>query len=339
MTKVLITQEFIDEALDEFDDSVQVDVRRSPEPLTYEELVERLDGYDGVLCLLTDRIDEPLLAANPSLKAVANCAVGFDNIDVAAATAHGVAVLNTPDVLTHATADLAITLLLSVARRVPEGDAFMRAGSYRFWRLRQEQLGLDVTGQDLGVFGFGKIGRAFAAKAQGGFGMRVRYYDPFRLEAAQEQELGVEYVDFDELLASSDYLSIHAPLTPETHHAIGAPQFEAMKRSAVLINTARGPIVDEAALVEALRHGQIAGAGLDVYENEPAMVTGLAELRERVVLLPHLGSATVPTRERMARLSASGIAAVLAGRRPSNLVNPEVLPEDAPTAHEAKDQR
>jgi D-3-phosphoglycerate dehydrogenase len=326
MPKVLITQEFIDSALDELEgDGVHVDVRQSPAPMPYEELVAAIAGYDAVLCLLTDRIDRPLFDANPQLRVVANCAVGFDNIDVAAATERGVAVLNTPGVLTHATADLAMTLLLSVARRVPEADAFMRAGSYRYWRLQQEQLGLDVTGQDLGIFGMGKIGRAVAAKAQGGFDMRVRYYDAYRLPEEQERDLGVEYVTFDELIATSDYLSIHAPLTPETHHAVGAEQFAAMKDSAVLINTARGPIIDEAALVEALRVGQIAGAGLDVYEYEPDMVEGLAQLTARVVLLPHLGSATENTRLRMARMCASGIRKVLAGERPDNVVNPEAL--------------
>lgn len=326
MPKVLITQEFIDAALDELEgEDVEVDVRPSAEPMPYEELVSAVGGYDAVLSLLTDRIDEALLDANPQLRVVANCAVGFDNIDVAAATDRGVAVLHTPGVLTNATADLAMTLLLAVARRVPEGDAFMRAGSYRYWRLRQEQLGLDVTGQDLGIFGLGKIGRAVAAKAQGGFDMRVRYHDAFRLPEEQERELGVEYVSFDELIATSDFLSIHAPLTPETRHAVGAEQFEAMKDSSVLINTARGPIVDEAALVEALRSGQIAGAGLDVYEYEPEMVEGLGQITARVVLLPHLGSATENTRLEMARLSASGIRKVLAGERPGNIVNPEAL--------------
>ena len=332
MHRVRITQEFLSAGLEEFKGAdIKVDVRDDPEPQRYDELVASLAGYDGAISLLTDRIDAALLDANPQLKVVANCAVGFDNIEVPAATERGVAVLNTPDVLTDATADLAITLLLSVARRVPEGDAFMRSGAYRYWRLRQEQLGLDVFGRNLGVFGLGKIGRATVKRARGGFDMKVRYHDVFRLPAAQEEELGAEYVSFEELLASSDYVSIHAPLTDETRHAFDADAFDAMKDTAVLINTARGPIVDEAALVAALRDGQIAGAGLDVYEYEPAMVDGLAGLRARVVLLPHLGSATEETRDRMARLSASGVRAVLEGRRPSNLVNPEVMEDQTET--------
>lgn len=326
MTRIRITQEFIPEALDEFDGTdFEVDCRDSAEPMAYEELVADLREFDGAITLLTDRIDEGLFESNPRLKAVANCAVGFDNIDVAAATKRGVAVLNTPDVLTHATADLAFTLILSVARRVPEGDAFLRGGHYRFWRLQQEQLGLDVYGQVLGVFGLGKIGRAVVERARGGFGMPTIYYDKFRLEPEQERALGVEYVDFDELLARSDFLSVHAPLTEETRHAIDVDAFSRMKDSAVLINTARGPIVDEAALVEALRSGSIGGAGLDVFEFEPEVVDGLTDLHERVVLLPHLGSATAPTRLAMARLSASGIRDVLQGERPANLLNPEVL--------------
>lgn len=326
MPTVKITQEFIDEALEEFAGTdIEVDVRASSEPLDHDALVAELAGHDAAICLLTDRIDAALLDANPTLKAVANVAVGFDNIDVATATERGVVVLHTPDVLTDATADLAFTLILSVARRVPEGDAFLRAGKYRHWRLRQEQLGLDVYGQTLGIFGLGKIGRAVVERARGGFGMTVLYHDKFRLDPEQERELGVEYVAFDDLLARSDFLSIHAPLTDETRHAIDADAFERMPDHAVLVNTGRGPIVDETALVAALRAGRIAGAGLDVFEYEPEVVEGLTDLRERVVLLPHLGSATERTRVRMARLAAGGVRDVLQGRRPANVVNPDVF--------------
>jgi lactate dehydrogenase-like 2-hydroxyacid dehydrogenase len=326
MPRVRITQEFIAEALDEFEGTdITVEQRDSPEPLDYDALVADLDGYDAAICLLTDRIDKALLDSNPSLRAVANVAVGFDNINIPAATERGIVVLNTPDVLTDATADLAFTLILSVARRVTEGDAFLRSGHYRYWRLKQEQLGLDVYGQTLGIFGLGKIGRAVAGRARGGFNMTVLYHDPFRLSPEQERELGVEYVEFDDLLARSDFLSLHAPLTEQTRHAVDAVAFDKMPDHAVLINTSRGPLVDEAALVEALRVGRIAGAGLDVFEFEPDVVEGLTELRERVVLLPHLGSATERTRLRMARLAAGGIRDVLQGRRPSNVVNPEVF--------------
>lgn len=324
--RVRITQEFITEALEEFEGTdIVVDPRESPEPLGHDELVADLAGYDAAICLLTDHIDAALLDANPSLRAVANVAVGYDNIDVPAATERGVVVLNTPDVLTDATADLTLTLMLSVARRVPEGDAFLRAGSYRYWRLKQEQLGLDVSGQTLGIFGLGKIGRAVAVRARGGFGMTVLYHNPNRLPLEQERELGVEYVEFGELLARSDFLSLHAPLTAQTRHVIDAAAFDAMPEHAVLINSGRGPLVDEAALVEALRTGKIAGAGLDVFEFEPEVVPGLTDLRERVVLLPHLGSATERTRVRMARLAASGVRDVLQSKRPDNVVNPEVF--------------
>jgi lactate dehydrogenase-like 2-hydroxyacid dehydrogenase len=326
MARVRITQEFIAEALDEFDGTeITVDVRESAEPLAHDALVADLNGYDAAICLLTDRIDAALLDANPSLRALANVAVGFDNIDVPAATERGIVVLNTPDVLTDATADLAFTLILSVARRVPEGDAFLRAGSYRYWRLKQEQLGLDVYGQTLGIYGLGKIGRAVAERARGGFGMTVLYHDPYRLGTEQERDLGVEYVEFDDLLRRSDFLSLHAPLTDETRHAMDADAFDAMPDHAVLINTGRGPLVDEAALVEALRAGKIAGAGLDVFEFEPEVIDGLTDLRERVVLLPHLGSATERTRVRMARLAAGGVREVLQGNRPANVVNPDVF--------------
>ena len=326
MSSVRITQEFIAEALAEFDDTgIEVSQRREPEPLDHRALVADLAGHDAVSCLLSDRIDAALLDAHPDLRVVANVAVGFDNIDVAAATERGVVVLNTPDVLTDATADLAFTLILSAARRVPEADAFLRAGQYRYWRLQQDQLGLDVYGQTLGIFGLGKIGRAVVERARGGFGMTVLYHDKFRLDEAEERELGVRYVAFDELLERSDFLSIHAPLTEETHHALDADAFARMPGRAVLINTGRGPIVDEAALVDALAAGSIAGAGLDVYEYEPEVVEGLTELRERVVLLPHLGSATERTRERMARLAASGVREVLLAGQPANVVNPPVF--------------
>lgn len=324
--KAFITQEFMDEALSEFDDTgIEVDVRRDPEPLPYAELTSRLNGFDAAICLLTDKIDEALLVANPQLKVVANCAVGVDNIDLDAATRHGVFVTNTPDVLTDATADLAFSLLLSVARRVPEGDAFLRAGRYRFWRLRQEQTGLDVYGQVLGVFGLGKIGRAVAERARGGFAMTVLYHDAYRLPVEDEERLGVEYVPFEELLERSDYVSIHAPLTPETRHSFDADAFARMKASAVLVNTARGPIVDEAALADALRTRTIAGAGLDVYEAEPEVNPDLLALRDRVVLLPHLGSATERTRLRMARMSAASVREALKGRTPDNLVNRDIV--------------
>jgi lactate dehydrogenase-like 2-hydroxyacid dehydrogenase len=322
--RVFISQEIIEDALEELDGTdIEVDVRRDHEPLSPDELRAAVAGHEGLICLLTDRIDEEFLAACPQLRVVANVAVGFDNIDVAAATRAGVAVTNTPRVLTDATADLAFALLLATARRVPEGDAFLRAGRYTHWRVKQEQMGVDVYGATLGLFGLGQIGRAVARRARG-FDMTVLYHDVQRLSDDDERALGVAYVEFDELLERSDFVSVHAPLLDSTRHRFDAEAFARMKPTAMLINTARGPIVDEAALAAALRDGVIAGAGLDVYEREPEVDPQLLQLRERVVLLPHLGSATGSTRREMCRMAARSVRDVLRGRRPENLVNPEV---------------
>jgi lactate dehydrogenase-like 2-hydroxyacid dehydrogenase len=233
---------------------------------------------------------------------VVNCAVGFDNINNEAATRRGVMVTNTPGALTDATADLAFTLILAAARRVPEADTFLRAGRYRHWKLHQEQLGLDVFGRTLGLFGLGKIGQAVAYRARRGFDMRCSTTTPSAWTVI-EQELRVQYVSFKTLLAESEIISIHVPLTPETHHALSADVFEAMKPTAIMVNTARGPVIDEGALVDALRNWQIWGVGLDVYEYEAEVHPGLIELHDRVVLLPHLGSATERTRLEMSRMA------------------------------------
>lgn len=258
-----------------------------------------LQGVDALLCLLTDRIDAPLLEGAERLRIVANMAAGTDNVDLAAAERLGIAVTNTPDVLSEATADLAFALLLAVARRLVEGDRWVRAGRFRGWSP-DLLLGLDVSGRTLGIVGAGRIGRAMARRAEG-FGMQV---------LARGSREGPP---LEELLERSDFLSLHIPLRAETRHLIGEPELRRMRRHAVLINTARGPVVDEAALVRALREGWIAGAGLDVYEREPALAPGLAEL-ENVVLAPHVGSATHGTRARMAEIAADNIIACLAGR-------------------------
>lgn len=323
--KLFVSQEIVEEALGELDGSgIEVDARRDHRPLPAERLRETVAGYDGLVCLLTDRIDAEFLEACPRLKVVSNVAVGFDNIDVATATRAGVVVTNTPRVLTEATADLAFALLLATARRVPEGDAFLRAGRYTHWRVNQEQMGADVFGATLGLFGLGQIGSAVARRARG-FDMTVLYYDVVRLPAEVESELGVVYVSFEELLARSDFVSVHAPLLDSTRHQFDAEAFARMRRSAILINTARGPIVDEAALAAALRDGVIAGAGLDVYENEPAVHPELLELGERVVLLPHLGSATHTTRLEMSRMAVRCARDALLGKRPEVVVNPKVF--------------
>ncbi|MBW2415392.1 MAG: D-glycerate dehydrogenase [Deltaproteobacteria bacterium] len=258
-----------------------------------------LDGAEAWLCLLTDRVDRARLEGAPGLRIVANMAVGTDNVDLEAAADLGVAVSNTPDVLTDATADLAMGLLLAVARALPQHDRYVRAGAFTGWTPTLG-VGLDVTGQTLGIVGAGRIGRAVAERARG-FSMQVLLHS---------RDAGTP---LDELLERSDFVSLHVPLTPDTRHLIGAAELARMRSNAVLINTARGPVIDEHALVEALRAGQIAGAGLDVFEDEPRLAPGLAEL-PNVVLCPHLGSATLATRDRMAEIAARNIVECLAGR-------------------------
>jgi glyoxylate reductase len=248
--------------------------------------------------------------------------VGYDNIDVAAATVRGIPVSNTPGVLTDATADITFALILATARRVVEGDRRTRAGEFRFW-APLHFLGREVSGKTLGIVGLGRIGRAVARRAKG-FDMKIVYHSRRRLEVFEEKELGVSYEDFNGLLEQSDFVSLHVPLTDGTHHFIGLRELETMKQSAYLINTSRGPVVDEEALLEVLREGKIGGAGLDVYENEPILTPGLTELKN-VVLLPHVGSATIETRTRMGLKAAENLLAGLSGKRPPDCLNPEVF--------------
>ena len=320
--RLLVTQRLFDDTVPRaFEGSgIRVDVRDADEPLPKRELADLLRGYDGAISLLTDRLDAQVLEANPQLEVVANVAVGYDNIDVAAAARLGITVTNTPDVLTETTADLALALMLGVARRLPESDAFARSGAWTAWKLVPEQLGVDLHGRTLGLFGMGRIGRAVARRAVHGFGMRLVYTSRSRLPAKDERALGAEPVPFDELLRVSDILSLHAPLTPQTRHAIGAAELDAMRPTAILVNTARGPLVDEAALADALVGGRIWGAGLDVFEDEPRIDPRLVALRERVVLAPHVGSATDATRRRMADVAAQNARAVLEGKAPDHPV-------------------
>ncbi|MDZ4857539.1 MAG: D-glycerate dehydrogenase [Candidatus Hydrogenedentes bacterium] len=291
--------------------------------ITREELLAGVKGADAILPILTDRIDgEVLDAAGPQLRIVANFAVGYNNIDMPAATSRKIPITNTPGVLTDSTADLTFALILAVARRIGDGERMVRANEWSGWGPMQ-LLGSDVFGKTLGIFGMGRIGQAVARRASG-FGMIILYTNRTRLDPLTENELRARYTDKATLIAESDFLSLHCPLTPETRHAFGAMEFAAMKKSAYLINTARGPIVDEAALVKALELEDIAGAGLDVYENEPVIEPGL-RLCEKVVLLPHLGSATHETRGKMAAIAATNIIARLRGERPPNCINPEVL--------------
>ncbi len=299
-----------------------VKVNTADHILSREELLENVKGLDGLLPLLTEQIDAELMdTAGPQLKIVANYAVGFDNIDVEAATERGILVTNTPGVLTDATSDFAWTLLFATARRVVEADKFTRALKYHGWGPMMF-LGGDITGRTLGIVGAGRIGAAMAAKAVG-FKMQVLYCDEFRNEEL-EQEIGARKVEFAELLEASDFISVHVPLLESTHHLFNDDAFKMMKKTAYFINTSRGPVVDEAALVRALQKSEIAGAGIDVYEEEPDIHPGLLEL-ENVVLAPHIASATIETRAKMATMAASNLIAGLKGERPENLVNPEVL--------------
>ncbi len=283
------------------------------------ELRGLVGGCDAVLCLLTDSIDADILDAAADCKIFANMAVGYNNIDVAAATKRGIMVTNTPGVLTECTADLAMALILGVARRVAEGDVEMRAGRFPGWGPLY-MLGGDVTGKTLGLVGPGRIAAAVAKRAKG-FDMPLLYHG--RRPSPDMEALGAKAVDLDTLLRESDFVSLHVPLSKETHHLIDAAALAKMKPTSYLINTARGPVVDEKALVAVLKAGAIAGAGIDVYEDEPAMAPGLADCTN-ALLLPHLGSATLGTRSAMSRIAAENIVAVLEGRRPPNLLNPEV---------------
>ncbi len=290
------------------------------QPLDEASIRRAAEGCVGIVSQLMDPIRETVLST-PGLKIVSNVAVGYDNVDVPAATAHKVMVTNTPGVLDDATADFAFTLIMATARRIVEADSFTRQGKFRGWAIDM-MLGADVHGATLGLIGVGRIGRGVAHRAKG-FNMRVLYYDPQPLPPDAERDLSAARVDLGRLLAESDFVSVHVPLTQETHHLLSTPQFSQMKKTAILINTSRGPVVDEAALVEALNSKKIAGAGLDVYEREPAVHPGLIPM-PNVVLAPHIASATVRTRSEMSAMAARNMATAVRGGRPPNLLNPEV---------------
>lgn len=286
-----------------------------------ETVIEHIADKDALICLLTEKINDELLAAGPELKIVANVAVGFDNIDVPACTKRKIFASNTPGVLDETTADFAWTLLMAVARRVLEGDRLMRSGEWTGWNLDQ-LCGADVWGKTLGLVGFGRIGRAVARRARG-FGMRVLYSDAMRAPAEMERELHAEYASVDRVFMESDFISLHVPLLPETRGLVSTKHLGQMKPTAFLINTSRGPVVDEAALVAALEAGKIAGAALDVYEKEPQVHPGLVK-RTDVVLAPHIASASVETRTKMAVMAVENVLAALEGRRPPNALNPDL---------------
>jgi glyoxylate reductase len=318
---ILISRTLPDEAIDLARARADVAVHTGDAPLTRAALIDRLRGRRGLVCLITDTIDAEVLAV-PGLRVVSNVAVGYNNIDVAAATRRGIAITNTPDVLNETTADFTWALLMAAARRVVEADRYVRSGRFTQWEY-MALLGGDVHGKTLGVIGLGRIGRAVARRAQG-FGMRVLYCDATPAPPAVEQELSARRVDLATLLRDADFVTVHTPLVPETRHLIGADALRAMKKTAYLVNASRGPVVDEAALARALREGWIAGAGLDVYEDEPAVHPDLFGL-DNVVLSPHIASASHETRVKMAALAVENCVAVLEGRRPPCPVNPEVL--------------
>jgi glyoxylate reductase len=319
---ILISRILPDEAVARARSRAVVDLHEADKPLGQSELITRLKGRQGLVCLITDAIDAPLLAACPDLKVVANVAVGFNNIDVAEATKRGVVITNTPDVLTETTADFAWTLLMAAARRVVEADRYVREGKFTQWEFML-LLGGDIHGKTLGIIGFGRIGRAMARRARG-FDMRVLYQDAVAADPATERELRATRTDTATLLRESDFVTLHTPLLPETQHLINAQSLKTMKKTAYLVNASRGPVVDEGALAQALKEGWIAGAGIDVFEREPEVHPALMGL-PNAVLAPHIASASSDTRLKMANLAVDNCLAVLEGKTPPTPVNPEVL--------------
>ena len=321
MYKVYITRQIPEPGIELLRKNFEVEVNPEDRVLTREELLEKVRGRDAILCLLTDKIDAQVMDSATGARIFANYAVGYDNIDVLEATKKGILITNTSGVLTETTADLAWALLMATARRVVEADRFTRAGKFKGWGPML-LLGVDVWGKTLGLVGAGRIGSAMARRSVG-FKMNLLYHDPYS-NRELEEELGVKKADLDTLLKESDFISIHVPLTQETHHLIGEREFSLMKHSAHLINTSRGPVVDEEALVQALQNRRIAGAGLDVYEHEPQLTPGLTEL-DNVVVVPHIASASTETRTKMATIAAQSITDFFEGLRPAHCVNPEVL--------------
>lgn len=321
MANAYITREIPGEGMKLLDHSFNVKVNNQDRPVTREELMEGVKDADALLCMLVDKADREVLEAAPRLKVVANMAVGVDNIDLQACTEKGIVVTNTPGVLTDATADLAWALILGVSRRIVEGDRFVREGRFDGWAPLL-YVGGDLKGMTLGIIGMGRIGQAVARRGKG-FGMNIVYHQRNRLPAETEEELGATYLSLDEVIREADYLTLHLPYSPEVHHIINRERLQMMKSTAYLINTARGAHVDEQALVEHLREGRIAGAGLDVYEKEPALAPGLVKL-DNLVLAPHTGSASTWTRNTMAQMSAESMVKVLNEERPDYVANPKV---------------
>ncbi len=317
--KVLVTREVFDDVLDYLARYFEVTSNQSDTPFSPEELAERLADKAGAITVLTDRIDAGLLKRCPQLRAVCNIAVGYNNIDLDACRAAGVMATNTPGVLDDATADFTWALILATARRLTEAEAWLRAGQWQGWKLKQF-LGMDVCGATLGIIGMGRIGQAVAQRARG-FDMKILYFSRHRVTEDIERACNATYATLDEVLTQSDIVTIHTPYSSATHHLIGARELARMKSSAILIHAARGGVVNDAALIDALRSGRIAAAGLDVFENEPRLNPEFLKLKN-VVLAPHIASATTRTRHRMAMLAAQNLVAALTTGKPPNLLNP-----------------
>ena len=320
--KVLISQKIFDDAIAFVKRYFDVEANESETPLPPEILMQRFQGKAGAIILLTDRVDENLLSHCPKLKILSNVAVGYNNINVEACTRQKVMVTNTPGVLDDTTADFTWALLLATARRLVEADQYLRSSRWKGWGLMQF-LGYDVHHKVLGICGFGRIGQRVARRARG-FDMQILYTDIFRAAPSLEEEIGARFVEKKTLLRESDFITLHVPLLPETTHYISTTELNLMKSTAILINASRGPVIDEKALVQALKKGKIAGAGLDVYEREPVVESELIEMKD-VVLVPHIASASRETRLRMAMMAAENLVAGLMGKFPPNLVNKEII--------------
>jgi len=320
--QVFVTREIYERPLQLLREEAEVTVYPEKRGMAAEEIMAALPGKVGLLSMGNDPISAQVLALGKDLKIVANDAVGYNNIDVPAATRLKIAVTNTPDVLTDTTADLTFALILGVSRRIAEADRYVRGGKWVGWSPGL-MIGRDVHGKTLGIVGLGRIGSAVARRGQG-FNMRIVYNDIRRLDPAIEQQHQLQFVTLRDLLALSDFVTLHVPLAPDTRHLIGRKELRLMKKTAYLINASRGPVVDERALVEALRSGEIAGAGLDVFEAEPKVAPELQEL-QNTLLAPHIGSATDETREKMATVAVNNILAVLRGEVPPNILNPEIF--------------
>lgn len=320
--KIFLTRELPPKAMERLRQETDLEMYTEDRVLTKQEIIDGIKGKDALLCLLTDQIDQEIISSNPKLKIISNYAVGFNNIDIEAASKFGIPVSNTPGVLTDTSADMAFALIMSTARRIPEGDKYIRTGNWNGWGPLQF-LGTDVYESTLGIIGMGRIGKAIAKRARG-FDMDIKYWNRTRLPESEEKQLGLEYLPFEQVLKISDFVSLNVAYNEDTFHLISAKEFELMKPTSIIINTARGAVIDEKALVSALKEHKIAGAGLDVFENEPIIEPELIAMNN-VVLLPHLASATIATRTKMAMIAIDNLLAGLRDQKIPNQVNKNII--------------